>query len=290
MDKYVVLMGDMKDSKELPDDQRIESQKKLGNIVDVLNQVFAEDIKNKISFSRGDSIQGVFTSPKAAISFGLILRGMFFPYQMRFSVAVGRILDMPYEDTNKLDGEAYHNAAKIMENYAKSDFYGVDFCFYSSITKIDYSVNQLFRLIRTMEAKQSDSQMKVSNMIQFLLPLYFPENQSPWSYLQWMKEYALFQAAEYRKTGKMAEGPAPQYDPFEEDLEMLLENQRLMKDHFGVLMAYRGLPSNLNRYLAGFLGVTAENIRQIVNNGNMGILRDAYETILYETDLAMEGQ
>ena len=129
--KYFVIMIDLKNSKKMNSETRLIVQDKFIDIVEgTANKLFSTELVTNLCFSAGDSIQGVFHDFTEAVKCYRVIKALMYPYEIRCGIGFGKIIGVDrYYDTNKLDGEAFHNASKAIK-YCKEN--NLDICFVSN--------------------------------------------------------------------------------------------------------------------------------------------------------------
>lgn len=125
MKKYYALIIDVVRSRVLSDEDRFDVQKKLDDAIVAVNSVFEKKIIKSVSFSAGDSVQGLFATISSAYKAYLLIKSAVFPHVIRAGIGYGEINYMMLnlfqdDDSNRYDGHAYHLAKSAVE-YAKKE-------------------------------------------------------------------------------------------------------------------------------------------------------------------------
>ena len=120
MKNYTALIIDIVDSKKLNSTKRFEVQEKLSISIKILNELYKNSIYKSLSFSAGDSIQGLFIDTKIAYDVYYFINQAIFPFSLRAGIGVGSINEViaknfNINDSNIFDGEAYHLARNAVE-------------------------------------------------------------------------------------------------------------------------------------------------------------------------------
>jgi len=120
MKNYTALIIDIVDSKKLNSTKRFEVQEKLSISIKILNELYKNSIYKSLSFSAGDSIQGLFIDTKIAYDVYYFINQAIFPFSLRAGIGVGSINEViaknfNINDSNVFDGEAYHLARNAVE-------------------------------------------------------------------------------------------------------------------------------------------------------------------------------
>ncbi|CCV63691.1 conserved hypothetical protein [Alteracholeplasma palmae J233] len=115
MKNYYVLIIDVVKSRRLNDEDRLDVQKKLNEAINIVDRIFNDKIVKSLSFSAGDSIQGLFDTIETAYKAYLVVKNAVFPYMIRAGIGYGNvnqsiISEFSYKNSNVFDGEAYHLA------------------------------------------------------------------------------------------------------------------------------------------------------------------------------------
>jgi hypothetical protein len=169
--KNVAFILDIQNSRNIIGTDRVYVQERLSEVADFANQIYKEKMKFKLEFSSGDSIQGLFTNPSSAICCYTLIKSAFYPYEIRCGIGAGSLLDMPFENSNRMDGTSYHNAYDaITQSKTESNE-----LLFKSDGKGDRYVNQYLTAAHTLMSKQSHKQRVVSNLVFLLEPLTFSQ-------------------------------------------------------------------------------------------------------------------
>jgi len=111
-DRYVVLTGDLKSSKKLKD--RAKVQEGLKNALMTINKRFEDAIIAEFIVVRGDSFQGMMSSPEHLFD---VYYALFenIGCQFYLGVGIGGISTRLSENVGEMDGEAFHRAFNALE-------------------------------------------------------------------------------------------------------------------------------------------------------------------------------
>lgn len=120
MSKYYALIIDLVKSRKLNETDRYHVQEKLNNAVEISNRLFKEHISKSLSFSAGDSVQGLFDDIAAAYSAYFFIRQAIFPHDLRVGIGFGNVNEkmidkFSVDNSNLYDGQAYHFARNAIE-------------------------------------------------------------------------------------------------------------------------------------------------------------------------------
>lgn len=271
MEKYVALIADLKDSRELTEKARIECQEKLYTIINKLNLILNNSLFKKLVFSAGDSIQGLFYNLKDAIYCYYLIKNFLYPYEIRSGIGLGSIYNLTpnlenENDSNYMDGDAYHQADFALEISKAED---LSLIIKSDNLKNDVLLNQLFHSIAVLEKKQTKKQREINIMINILAPALFE------SFLQEDKYN------EYRDLIKLLlQKNISSYKITSESIDNInfldLTNKGLGLDNvFNEKRIFLKEPINPSVHLqiSEILGITRESVRQTVESGLMNEIR-----------------
>ncbi|HHU55956.1 MAG TPA: hypothetical protein GXZ48_04625 [Acholeplasmataceae bacterium] len=249
---YCAMMVDIKDSQKLKQDKRIKIQKKLIDVIALLNKTFVNQLKYKLVFNSGDSVQGLFYKPFDALKYYFSLKDLLYPYEVRLGLGVGSIvIDFENYDSNMQDGPAYHNALSALKLAKKENVDAI----IETKTKLDYYVNELLYILFILENSQSNNQKDVNNLINLLLPVGY---KIPFTDLQ---KYLLTNISQY---DKIEISNLDEYD-------LIDKKSKFSKNIYMPSLALK---------ISKLLGTSRENIRQIIKNGKINEIRKLRELIL----------
>lgn len=169
---YFALIVDLVKSRKMNDDDRFDAQKKLNNAVKVINGLVIENVVKPLSFSAGDSIQGLFDNAQAAFSAYSFVENLIFPYSIRCGIGCGSINEkiinkFNTDDSNVYDGKAYHLARNAMD-MAKEYTYKI---FIDSELDIDKTLNILFNDDKLIN--MTPSQKAIYSLINIIDPIEY---------------------------------------------------------------------------------------------------------------------
>jgi hypothetical protein len=129
MNEYFALMVDLKGSTTMSDENRYIVQKKLSDAIGIVNGIHKADIIKSMTFSSGDSVQGLFKSIQAAYNTWFLIGNYLFPYVIWGGIGVGSVNErliqqLSVDNSNLYDGTAYHRARHAI-GVAKKHHYKV---------------------------------------------------------------------------------------------------------------------------------------------------------------------
>jgi len=117
-DRYVVVTGDLKSSRKLED--RAKIQEGLKNALTIINKRFEDSIVAEFIVVRGDSFQGMLSSPRYLFDIYYVLFENI-GHQLYLGVGVGSISTHLSENVGEMDGEAFHKAFDALEQAKKEN-------------------------------------------------------------------------------------------------------------------------------------------------------------------------
>ncbi len=114
---YFAIIGDIKGSRKLKN--RGDFQKKLGNILEKINQSYGEDMAADFTITLGDEFQGLMTGGDHVLDVILQIKAAVLPEGIRFGVGIGEMSTAIIPSMALgADGPAYYMARRAIE-YAK---------------------------------------------------------------------------------------------------------------------------------------------------------------------------
>lgn len=125
---YAVIIGDMINSKKIPNRQ--EAQRELQNVLDKMNSKYNEAIASKFTITRGDEFQCLIKEDSIHLIPEIIDRISFqFTYPVRFGIALGTIeSDLNPNQCISMFGQAFTLAEMAIEaaKQKKKNDYGLN--------------------------------------------------------------------------------------------------------------------------------------------------------------------
>lgn len=114
MQERTVLLADLIQSRKSAD--RYETQRRLLDVIEFLNQTYGHHLVKKVEVSSGDSFQGLFDRPSSAFLYLRIAQMLIYPDKVRAGIGLGSLAYMDEAfGSNLLDGEAYHYAREAVD-------------------------------------------------------------------------------------------------------------------------------------------------------------------------------
>ena len=274
--KYAAIILDIKNSKNMSEDVRAECQKKLLKITEFINNIFFSSLEEKVVFTGGDSVQGLFDNVKNAVGCYYLAKFLLYPFELRCGIGFGTINEFirniketdKHLNSNFVDGNSYHLATNAI-NTAKEKNYNI--LIFTNNPQNDIIINQVLHTSMTLELLQTPYQKDIFCMFNLLFPITYGDKQINSFYYDFiikilksnLKKYKIIKEKFYyddlylRISQYLAKNQTSD--------EKVLINQRVFYDTL--------IPASLNEYVAQMLGVTRQNIEQKVEKGNFNEVR-----------------
>lgn len=122
MEKAVIIIGDIKGSRDLEDTEREEVQEQLKQILQQINQD-ASGLASPYTITLGDEFQAVYNGAEDLFTHCWRVLSAVHPVKVRFSIGVGTIVTPINRDRAiGMDGPAFHAARDGIEELKESGF------------------------------------------------------------------------------------------------------------------------------------------------------------------------
>lgn len=144
LDRYAVIIADIKDSKKMGEKERYEWQLFLKSAIVQVNENWRDIVEAKFMITKGDEFQGVLNNIPEAHSIMFEFERLLSPLTIRFGIGVGRIQKMGSSIPIEMDGSAFHRANQALNNAKKNRGY-VQFKSFNS--NLDKYINTMYALI-----------------------------------------------------------------------------------------------------------------------------------------------
>ena len=116
---YIAVIGDIKDSKNLKN--RMETQEKLKETLDNINQKYEQNISSKFIITLGDEFQGLLCSGERTMELINEIERNMHPVKIRFGIGIGEITtEIDRNMAIGADGPGYYKARSAI-NYLKQN-------------------------------------------------------------------------------------------------------------------------------------------------------------------------
>ncbi len=277
MKRFASVIIDIKASKAMNNNERFDAQEKLYKIINIVNNLYQRVLVKALDFSAGDSIQGLFENTRNAFNAYLLIKNLFYPYDIRcglgYSVVdLGMVNDLQ-RSTNRVDGKAYHLAQQAITQCKKNKS---DFMIFSDFAKDDILINQIMRSAQFLTSKQTPSQADICNLLNLLYPVNYHDlcidtNKYCGSILDFMQQNVENYVFENYSTNMVL-----YEDMILEIYRNTRENQKDEQnmDYAGRCFFDNLFPSKIDNILAAFVGTTRQNIaKQRISSASEEIRR-----------------
>lgn len=257
---YAALMIDLKKSRSYLQWERKLIQHYISDVLEVLNEIFREELVREMEFSAGDEVQGLFDSSENAYLYFRMFELFLHPVKLRAGIGVGDWeVRMEGQGSTSQDGTAYHNARYAIE--CTQDGEENEILLYSADR--DYMINALIGHLSAMAERRSIYQNQLALLTEWMFPL-LEKKTSEHMPAKFLEAEGLLQ----RKNGFDHEiGKVNKSLPFDrlnrEALEnvgvVLLREEEGLKDFFYITRGkQRGIPTQL----ANVLGMNRQSIEK----------------------------
>lgn len=113
MDNFTSIIGDIVDSRNI--DNRLDVQRKLEEVLGIINEKYKDSIASKFTITLGDEFQGLLWKPDFAIKIITDIELLLCTVNIRFGVGIGEIsTELNPEKPFEVDGPAFHRARKAI--------------------------------------------------------------------------------------------------------------------------------------------------------------------------------
>ena len=117
---YLAIIGDMKGSTQLTN--RYNIQNHFNEILQLINERFADNIASKFIITLGDEFQGLLCNSEPLFSILQEIEGEMYPIRIRFGIGIGPInTEINPERALGADGPAYNHARRAIEYLKQSE-------------------------------------------------------------------------------------------------------------------------------------------------------------------------
>lgn len=257
---YAALMIDLKKSRSYLQWERKLIQHYISDVLEVLNEIFREELVREMEFSAGDEVQGLFDSSENAYLYFRMFELFLHPVKLRAGIGVGDWeVRMEGQGSTSQDGTAYHNARYAIE--CTQDGEENEILLYSADR--DYMINALIGHLSAMAERRSIYQNQLALLTEWMFPL-LEKKTSEHMPAKFLEAEGLLQ----RKNGFDHEiGRVNKSLPFDRlnrgALEnvgvVLLREEEGLKDFFYITRGkQRGIPTQL----ANVLGMNRQSIEK----------------------------
>jgi hypothetical protein len=285
MNEYYAIIIDLVKSKGMNDNKRYLAQEKLNQSIILINEIAKENLVKSMSFSAGDSVQGLFSNIQSAYLTFYLIKHLVYPYAIRCGIGQGEINEQLIEkfksnDSNIHDGKAYHLARSGLE-YAKKSKYSL---FINSEKNMDYMINVLIN--NETLTSMTQIQHTLYSLMNIIDPIVFDtsmiEDQYFKNILSFVKDTTLI----YRKNSRVKDTKFSIDDEltdFRHNIELVLnqyktntvENDRSLHTSRiqTIIKNDSTISTEMRECLVSLTSSSIQNISSIILKSNMDELR-----------------
>lgn len=273
---YATLICDIKRSQEMNDKKRAECQDKLYLIVDMMNKIYDDSLEQKLVFSAGDSIQGLFKECSSAFGCYLFIKYLFYPYEIRCGIGYGSINQFISQNkvndfgSNFIDGESYHFARNAIDNAKKLD---CDILIKTNKMFLDISVNQLMKNANLMERDLTEKQLDIFDAYNLISPINIYYNLYSDNYFDKVFKFLNNNIRTYKTPN---DNYIINYLDLKTKMEKYLHKKLYINDIIdenGLILKDAIFDKDLSLFVGNLFNVSRENIRQISKSGKFDEIR-----------------
>ena len=260
---YAAIIMDVIQSRKYDEQERFNIQEKLYKIIKFINNCYKNEIVKDYDFSAGDSIQALFNNVSDAFSSYCLIKTLFYPYKIRCGIGYGKlnqkILDVNYNNTNMLDGEAYHYAISALNDCKEKK---CNFLLYSNKNESNKLVNQIMSTVEIFTLEHSTKQADVFELFNLLYPL---ENKNSFKINDENIEFIITTIKENIQSYEL------------DDLTLV---KHVLLDDFKSDTNTPDFPTKINSICAQLLNVSRQNIEKIRTVGFFDKIRILEKLVL----------
>ena len=270
MINYVSLIMDIEKSRTYATEDRIELQKYMSYCIDMLNELFRENIEHDVTFSAGDELQGLFNDTTVAVMYFRLFEMLLKPVKLRAGIGVGEwTIKIDNGSSTQQDGPAYHKARQAIEEVYRNTLHNVRIC----SDKDDIMANHLINASRTLK----NQQIYMQNIVLVILELLYP-------FVKWDMNVDKYQIVrelleikfEYR-IGR-ARHSYLRKERFMENERLYFSEMPFFKPIYidGMMeeVEERIVVKNISSTIAEILGCSRQNVDNIIKRGNSYKIRE----------------
>lgn len=161
---FIAVIGDIRDSRNL--ESRKNTQERLKNILNEINERYSDDITSKFLITIGDEFQGLLSHGKNLINMIQEIKIKLYPVEIRFGVGIGKITtEINTEMALGADGPGYYNARRainlLKENEKKNKKVVADIYIEDENDKQVVLINTIFELMKVIEQNWTERQRDI---------------------------------------------------------------------------------------------------------------------------------
>lgn len=270
MRNYVSLIMDIEKSRTYVTEDRIELQKYMSYCIDMLNELFRENIEHDVTFSAGDELQGLFNDTTVAVMYFRLFEMLLKPVKIRAGIGVGEwTIKIDNGSSTQQDGPAYHKARQAIEEVYRNTLHNVKIC----SDKDDIMANHLINSARILKSQQ----IYMQNIVLVILELLCP-------FVKWDMNVDKYQIVRELLEIKFEYRIGRTRQSFSRN-KRFVENERLhFSENFSMKPIYidgmleeaeeRIVVKNISSAIAEILDCSRQNVDNILKRGNSYKIRE----------------
>jgi len=167
MERFIAIIADIKDSKSIKGRESV--QEKVGKTLKRINEKYETVIASNFTISSGDSFQGLLKNGNQVMNIileiDLELCTTTRHFGVRYGIGIGTIDTALYkENSNLVDGEAYHEARNSLNAVKKSESGREKIITNYRVSKKENDlllINSLLSLVSVIKNKWTEEQVQV---------------------------------------------------------------------------------------------------------------------------------
>lgn len=152
---YVVVIGDIVGSRELPD--RASVQDRYREAIEAFNERAMSRLAAPLELTGGDEAKTILEDPSAALDVVTELSDAMYPVTLAWGIGRGPIHTSWVPEVGRLDGPCFHRARRAIDEASREGIWASAAGF-SSLD--DQVLTALFRLIGALRASWTESQVR----------------------------------------------------------------------------------------------------------------------------------
>ena len=163
---YIAIIGDIKNSRNIA--ARREVQRKLKDVLQFVNEKYADDIDAKFMITLGDEFQGLLCNGRNVFDIIEYIQQEMYPVAIRFGIGIGEITtDIVAEMAIGADGPGYYNAREAIEELksdeqrSKTQASDIKVKIQDDKNSVEQMLNTIFMLLDLIKGKWTDRQREI---------------------------------------------------------------------------------------------------------------------------------
>lgn len=167
MRNYSALIIDVEKSKTYKIEERNEMQRYMSYCIEILNDLFKEEIQCDVTFSGGDEMQGLFCNVTSAYLYFRLFELLIKPVKVRAGIGIGEwTVKLDTRISTQQDGPAYHRARWAIEDIYRSQLHNIKINSDGDDGMANHLVNAALPL--------KNQQIYMQNVVLVILELLYP--------------------------------------------------------------------------------------------------------------------